>query len=189
MVGFLLQTVKAFICKKEFITMTTDGEKHKTEYEKLSLLDINLRALDEMIQRYNLSASSKIIAERDLLTLTLTLVESLLLRKCTSKFVWDIFRRTLSLYMILITVASSNLNLIAASQFPEVIIRIIDTYELPKHEPTLNQIFEFTASFLEPLLQKANRGVQGTSLNFTRRMLDAYFESECPPRTMDLGMF
>jgi hypothetical protein len=175
MVGFLLQIVKAFACKKEFVTMTTDGEKRNTEYEKLSLLDINLRALDEMIQRYNLSASSKIIAEKDLLTLTLSLVENLLQSKCASKFVWDIFRRTLSLYMILITVASSNLNVIAASEFPELVVRIIDTYELPRHEGTLNQIFEFTASFLEPMLQKANRGLQKTSPTFTRRMLDAYF--------------
>lgn len=52
-----------------------------------------------------------------------------------------------------------------------------------------NEIFEFAASFLDPLIQKAGRAVQGLSPTFTRRMLNAYFETEYNPINRAVDMF
>lgn len=145
-VVFLLKIIKGF--QLEFVVLTTDGEKHMTETEKLQLLEINLRALDEIIQKYNLAAGSKSIAEKDLLGLALGLVENLLRNRNTSSTLWNIFRKVLRLYRLLIALMSSNLQTVAVTHFPELLVRIIDGYDLPRSEYVLNEIFEFSASYL-----------------------------------------
>lgn len=145
-VAFLLKIIKGF--QLEFVVLTTDGEKHMTETEKLQLLEINLRALDEIIQKYNLAAGSKSIAEKDLLGLALGLVENLLRNRNTSSTLWNIFRKVLRLYRLLIALMSSNLQTVAVTHFPELLVRIIDGYDLPRSEYVLNEIFEFSASYL-----------------------------------------
>ena len=104
--------------RREFVVLTTDGEKHLTETEKLQLLEINLRALDEIIQKYNLAAGSKSIAEKDLLGLALELIEELLRNRNTSSILWNIFRKVLRLYRLLVALLSSNLQTVAVGHFP-----------------------------------------------------------------------
>lgn len=115
-VNFLLKIIQCF--RREFVVLTTDGERHLTEIEKLQLIEINLRALDEIIQKYNLNAGSKVVAEKDLLGLALTLCEDLLRNRNSSSTLWNIVRKVLRLYRLLIALLSSNLQTIAAGHFP-----------------------------------------------------------------------
>lgn len=91
------------------------------------------------------------------------------------KACWEIVERCLNIYKLLLSVSNGNLASIAATDFPELIVSIIDHYPLPNDEALINDIFHFTAVFLDPLVKKSGRTIPNLSNGFTRKMLNAYF--------------
>lgn len=70
------------------------------------------------------------------------------------------------------------MSLFAATDFPEMLIRILDSYELPKDDAILSSIFVVASDYIEVLLKKANRPIQGLSTSFGLKLLKAYFDME-----------
>jgi hypothetical protein len=134
-----------------------------------------LRSLEDIIQKYNLKDSSKFVVEKNILGMCLTLVESMIKNNQNVKACWEIVERCLNIYKLLLSVSNGNLASVAATDFPELIVSIIDHYPLPNDEALINDIFHFTAVFLDPLVKKSGRTIPNLSNGFTRKMLNAYF--------------
>lgn len=78
----------------------------------------------------------------------LSLVNQLLENGYEPKRVWGIFRRLLALYRLLLEMSMTNLTLVAESQIPELLIKIIDGRQFPKDENVINEIFQLVVMYL-----------------------------------------
>lgn len=177
-VDFLAQILNGF--QKDFVVLTTDGEKTIDESDKLATLDINLYSLEHITRRYNLKQSIKYLLNKNILNLCLTLVSQNIKNNTNVKAAWDLFKRCLRLYRLACGTSTDNIILLAASNFPELVTSIIDAFELTSDSGLINDIFLFTAVSLDMFIKKAGRPIPSLSPNFTRKMLNAYFQCYDP---------